>query len=259
MKIIDTHAHLYLEDFQEDIEAVIARAKAENVQRVYFPAIDSSTHDRMMQLAASNTDFFQPMMGVHPCSVKENIEQELAIAEAWLSKGSFAAVGEIGLDYYWDTSFAAQQLDAFNRQMQWALDRHLPVVIHTRNAIQDTIDAVRPFAAKGLTGIFHCFSGTAAEAKQVAGMNFMLGIGGVVTYKKAGLAEALIDVPLDSLVLETDAPYLTPVPFRGKRNESSYIIHTARKLAEVKSITVEELAAVTSANAEKIFRTVVEG
>ena len=170
-----------------------------------------------------------------------------------MNKRDFVAIGEIGLDFYWDTSFSAQQYEAFEIQMQWALDKQLPIVIHTRNAMKETIETVLPFAQKGLRGIFHCFSGNEAEAKQIIDMNFYLGIGGVVTYKNAGLAEVIAHIDTKYLVLETDAPYLTPVPFRGKRNESSYLKFIVEKIATVKNISVEEVASITTANAEKIF------
>jgi TatD DNase family protein len=253
MTLIDTHCHLYLEEFKTDIDAVIARAQQYGVNKFYLPAIDSAVIDDMLALEAKYPEVCIPMMGLHPCSVKENYRAELAIAEEWLQKRNFVAIGEIGLDFYWDKTFADEQYKAFAIQMQWALDRSLPIVIHTRNAMQETIDAVKPFADKGLRGIFHCFSGEKGAAEQIIAMGFYLGIGGVVTYKNAGLAEALADVPVEYLVLETDAPYLTPVPFRGKRNESGYLRHIITRLAEVKNLAVEELAVITTANAQKIF------
>jgi len=207
----------------------------------------------MLQLEEQYPSEFYPMMGLHPCSVKENFLGELEIIEKYLAARSFVAVGEIGLDFYWDATFKEQQLQAFNKQMELALHYTLPIVIHTRNAMKETIEVVRPFAAKGLMGIFHCFGDTAETAKEIIQLGFYLGIGGVLTYKKANLGETLKDIPLGRIVLETDAPYLPPVPYRGKRNESSYLALIAQKLAEVKNVSVEEIAAVTSANAEKIF------
>ncbi|HEX7692641.1 MAG TPA: TatD family hydrolase [Sediminibacterium sp.] len=253
MTLIDTHCHLYLDKFHSDIHDVIARAKAGGVSRFYLPAIDSSETDNLLQLEAQFPGECIAMMGLHPCYVKENWQEELAVVESWLSKRTFPAVGEIGLDFYWDTTYTSQQYEAFRTQMQWALDRNLPVVIHTRNAMQETIDAVKPFARKGLGGIFHCFSGNAADARAICEMGFYLGIGGVVTYKNSGLAEALADISLANMVLETDAPYLAPVPFRGKRNESSYLSYIAGRLAGIKNTTPEEVAAITTANAQKIF------
>ena len=193
------------------------------------------------------------MMGLHPCSVKENVKEELAIIEAQLQKRKFIAIGEIGLDYYWDKTFMTQQMEAFQIQMQWALDYKLPIAIHTRNAMGETIEAVKPFAKKGLRGIFHCFSGSKESAEQIISMGFHLGLGGVLTYKNAGVAEAIKDIPMQWLVLETDAPYLSPVPYRGKTNEPSYMIQVAMKLAEIKNLPLHEVASITTNNAEKLF------
>ncbi len=253
MILIDTHCHLYGEEFKDDIGAVIERAQQQGVTRFYLPAIDSEAIPGMLELEIEYPGICIPMMGLHPCYVKENYRQELAIAEEWLAKRSFVAIGEIGLDFYWDKTFVKEQYEAFTIQMQWALDKQLPIVIHTRNAMEETIEAVKPFADKGLSGIFHCFSGDADAAKRVTDMGFYLGIGGVVTYKNSGLAEALDKIGPEYLVLETDAPYLTPVPFRGKRNESSYLTYIIEKLAAIKNLPVQELAAITTANAQKIF------
>ena len=252
MKWIDTHCHLYSEEFNGDIDELIERANAAGVEKFFLPAIDSSTHEAMLKLEQKSTACIA-MIGLHPCYVNAGYEKELMVVKEWLEKRRFAAIGEIGLDYYWSTEFAAQQAIAFDRQMQWALDYNLPIVIHTRNAMQPTIDAVKPFAVKSLRGIFHCFSGNANEAEQIVNMGFYLGIGGILTYKKSSLPEAIKNIPLDKIVLETDAPYLPPVPYRGKRNESSYIPIIAQKLAEVKNVSLEEVAAVTTLNAEKIF------
>jgi TatD DNase family protein len=185
--------------------------------------------------------------------VKENVKEELAIIEAQLQKRKFIAIGEIGLDYYWDKTFMTQQMEAFQIQMQWALDYKLPIAIHTRNAMGETIEAVKPFAKKGLRGIFHCFSGSKESAEQIISMGFHLGLGGVLTYKNAGVAEAIKDIPMQWLVLETDAPYLSPVPYRGKTNEPSYMIQVAMKLAEIKNLPLHEIGAITTNNAEKLF------
>ena len=254
MKLIDTHCHLYSEEFNSDIDSVISRAKSEGVTKFYLPAIDSSCLEAMLSLEEKYPNECMAMMGLHPCYVKENYKNELAIVEAQLAARPFAAVGEIGLDFYWDKTFTAQQQEAFELQMQWALDKQLPIVIHTRNAMQETLNMVKPFAEKGLKGIFHCFSGSYESAKQIIEMDFLLGIGGVITYKNAGLPEALKNIPVDYMVLETDAPYLTPVPFRGKRNESSYLKYIVEKLADVKEISIEELAAITTSNVEKLFK-----
>ena len=253
MILIDTHCHLYGEEFTADIDAVIERARKQGVNRFYLPSIDSEAIPSMMALEEKYPDVCIPMMGLHPCYVKENFREELVIVGDWLAKRPFVAIGEIGLDFYWDKTFVAQQYEAFHLQMQWALAMTLPIVIHTRNAMPETIETVKPYADKGLRGIFHCFSGNAEEAKQVTDMGFLLGIGGVITYKNSGLAEALAAISTEWLVLETDAPYLTPAPFRGKRNESSYLQYIIEKLAEVKNLPVADLAAITTANAQKIF------
>jgi TatD DNase family protein len=253
MTIIDTHCHLYLEEFRDDIEQVIARAREYGVSRFYLPSINSEETANMLFLEAQYPEVCVPMMGLHPCYVKENYKDELAAVEDWLSKRSFVAIGEIGLDFYWDKTFVKEQYESFNHQMQLALDRNLPIVIHTRNAMKETLETVKPFANKGLRGIFHCFSGNAEDAQEVVDMGFYLGIGGVITYKNGGLPEALANISLESMVLETDSPYLSPVPYRGKRNESSYLQYIIQRLAEVKNTTEEEVAALTTANAQKIF------
>jgi TatD DNase family protein len=253
MTIIDTHAHLYSEEFQEDIDQVIARAQKAGVSKIFLPAIDSSETEVMLGLEKKFPEICIAMMGLHPCYVKENVADELAHVKSWLDQRDFVAVGEIGLDFYWDKTFTTEQYDAFDTQMQWALDLNKPIVIHTRNAMQETINRVKPFAQKGLKGIFHCFSGSAESAKQIIDLGFLLGIGGVITYKNSGLPDALDKVELEHLVLETDAPYLTPVPFRGKRNESSYLTYIITKLAETKRVSEAEVARITTANAEKLF------
>ena len=252
MKIIDTHCHLYLDEFKNDIDAVIERAKQKGVEKFYLPAIDSEVTMAMMELEKKFPEC-EAMMGLHPCSVKANFNDELNLVKQWLSEQDFAAVGEIGLDFYWDTTFAEQQYEAFKIQMQWALERNMPIVIHTRSAMNEAIETVKPFAEKGLRGIFHCFSGNYEQAQKIIDMNFLLGIGGVVTYKNSGLQPVIEKINLEHIVLETDAPYLTPVPFRGKRNESSYLEFVIEKIAEIKNISAEEGAGVTTNNAEKLF------
>lgn len=251
--LIDTHCHLYLDDFKSDISAVVDRARIEGVEKFYLPGIDSREIDNMLMLEKKFPGKCIAMMGLHPCSVKEDYMMELEIVKDWLTKRSFAAVGEIGLDFYWDKTFAQQQYTAFRMQIELALQYELPIVIHTRKAMQETIDVVKEYVPKGLRGIFHCFGDNLNHALNIIDAGFYLGIGGVVTYKKSGLAEVLRGIDLKYLVLETDAPYLTPVPFRGKRNESSYIKFVAAKLAEIKNVSIEEVEAVTSGNAQKIF------
>ena len=253
MKLIDTHTHLYLQDFVNDIDEVILRASNEGVEKFYLPSIDSTNTEALISLENKYPGKCYAMMGLHPCSVKENYKDELAQVYDQLQKRKFAAIGEIGLDFYWDKTFTDQQYESFNQQIEWALQFNVPIVIHTRNAMQETIDVVKQFTAKGLHGIFHCFSGTYQNALDIIDAGFLLGIGGVVTYKNAGVAEAIKEIDLAHMVLETDAPYLTPVPFRGKRNESSYIKYVVKKLAEIKNISEEEVAAITTLNAQKIF------
>ncbi len=253
MTLIDTHAHLYDAAFEADIEQVLANAQQNGIERIYLPAIDSEAHASMLQLEATHPHVCVATMGVHPCYIKDNYVSELHIAEKHLQNRPFAAIGEIGLDFYWDKTFAKQQYIAFDTQMEWALQLNLPIIIHTRNAMQETINRVKPFAQKGLRGIFHCFSGSAESAKQIIDMGFYLGIGGVLTYKNSGLPAALSNISLQHLVLETDAPYLPPVPFRGQRNQSSYLLNIAEKLAVVKETTLNNVAEITTANAKKIF------
>lgn len=253
MTLIDTHCHLYLPEFDADREAMLQRATSKGISAFYLPGIDSSVIDSMLAMEAAWPEQCFPMMGLHPCSVKENFKEELSIIEDWLGKRSFVAIGEIGLDFYWDKTFIQQQYEAFKQQMELALLYNLPIVIHSRNAMKECIDTVKPYAAKGLKGIFHCFGDSLDLANEIINMGFYIGIGGVITYKKSGVAEVVKDIPLDLIVLETDAPYLAPVPFRGKRNESSYISYVAEKIAEVKEMSVDEVAAVTTANARNIF------
>ena len=253
MILIDTHCHLYDEQMIADIDLVIERAVAAGVQKFYLPAIDSTTTVAMLSLEEKFPGKCMAMMGLHPCHVKENFKTELEMVAEWLTKRNFAAIGEIGLDYYWDTSFVKEQQEAFRTQIEWSIQYDLPLVIHTRNSMQETINIVKEYSVKGVRGIFHCFGGSYETAKEIIKAGFYLGIGGVLTYKKAGLAEVLQHIDLKHLVLETDSPYLTPVPFRGKRNESSYLSYITAKLAEVKNISQEEVAAITTANAQKIF------
>lgn len=252
MKLTDTHIHLYSEEFKDDLETVMQRAHAAGVNRFYMPAIDSSTHEAMLSVEKRYPECVA-MMGLHPCSVKENFEKELHIIKEYLDKREFVAIGEIGLDFYWDKTFIPQQYTAFKTQMEWALERNIPIVIHARNSLDECIETVKPFAVKGLNGIFHCFGGTEVQAKAIIDLGFYLGIGGVFTFKKANMPAVLREIALEHMVLETDAPYLAPVPFRGKRNESSYVKIIAEALANSRNISVEEVAKVTSENAEKIF------
>jgi len=253
MKLTDTHCHLYLNEFAGDIDSVIERAVDEGVDKFYLPGIDSTHINDMLMLEQRFPVKCRAMMGLHPCSVKENYKEELQTMEEWLAKRNFVAVGEIGLDYHWDKTFLEEQAVAFRTQIEWSIRYGVPISIHTRDAMEESISIVEEYVSKGVRGVFHCFGGSYENAKAVIAAGFYLGIGGVLTYKKSGLAEVLAKIDLQHFVLETDAPYLTPVPFRGKRNESSYLKYVVAKLAEVKKCSVEEVAAVTTANAEKIF------
>jgi TatD DNase family protein len=251
--MIDTHCHLYSEDLAPDIESVMERAALAGVTKFYLPAIDKSTAESMFNLESKYADRCFAMIGLHPCSVSAAYEGELDFIKMLLKTRQFAGIGETGLDFYWDTSFKKEQYIALNQQIGWALEYNLPLILHTRNAMQETIDVIKQYNGTGLNGIFHCFGGTIAEAQQIIDCCFLLGIGGVVTYKKSGLAEVLKDIDLVHIVLETDAPYLSPVPYRGKRNESSYIIEVAKKISEIKNVTVEEVKKLTTVNAERLF------
>lgn len=252
--LIDTHAHIYVEEFDNDREDIIQRSDNEGVEKILLPAIDGQYHQRLLSVCQQYPGKCFPMMGLHPCSVKENYLVELKVVEDYLFKGGFVAVGEIGLDFYWDTSFTAQQFEAFSTQIRLAMDINLPIVIHSRNSIDACIDVVTENQKGQLNGVFHCFSGTAEQARKITGLGFYLGIGGVLTFKKSGLDQVIKEVPLEYIVLETDAPYLAPVPFRGKRNESSYLRYIVKKLAEIKSLSEQEIEAITTNNAIKLFR-----
>lgn len=251
---IDTHTHLYDEQLMTEIDAVIDRALTNGVDKMYMPNCDSTTIDSMMKVAGLFPNSCYPMMGLHPCYVKENYKAELDIVAQWLEQKKFIAVGEIGLDYHWDLTYKEQQIEAFEQQVDWALQYDLPIVIHSRESTQDCIDIVAKKQNGNLRGIFHCFGGTIEEAKQIIDLNMYMGIGGVVTFKNSKLSKVIDEVGMGNLVLETDAPYLAPTPYRGKRNESSYIPLIAEKLAEVTGIPVEEVAKVTTENAGKIFK-----
>lgn len=253
IQLIDTHCHLYVDAFKDDREKMLERAGEAGVSHYYLPAIDRSEHESMLALEAAHPHTCHAMMGLHPCSVKEDVELELGLVKTWLDRRSFAAVGEIGLDYYWDKTYMEAQQEAFRRQIGWALEKQLPIVIHSRSATDDCIRLVGEQQNGHLKGIFHCFSDGLKEAQQMIALGFYLGIGGVLTYKNSGLAEVVKQLPLEHLVLETDAPYLSPVPFRGKRNESSYLRYVAEQLAAIKNTSLKTVADITTANAQKIF------
>jgi len=254
MHWIDTHAHIYSADFDKDREEVMERSREAGVNEIYMPNIDHTSMDGMLEVESDHPETCFAMMGLHPCSVKKDFESELYIVEQWLSKRKFAAIGEIGTDLYWDKSFWEQQKEAFTIQVSWAKKYKLPIVIHSRQSIDETIGLIEPLLGDGLTGIFHCFSGNLEQAKKIISMGFYLGLGGVATFKNGGLDKVLPEITLDNLVMETDSPYLAPVPYRGKRNEPSYIPLIAGKIAEIKKISLEEVQEATSRNSGKIFR-----
>jgi TatD DNase family protein len=254
MTLIDSHAHIYLKEFEEDRPKVIERAKEEGVRKILMPAIDSSTHEFMLNAEVETPNICLSMMGLHPCSVKENFNDELKIAREYLEKRPFKAIGETGLDFYWDKTFTEQQYAAFREQIEWALEYDIPVVIHSRNSIDECISVVKEHQKGKSKGVFHCFSGSLDQAKQIIDLGFYLGIGGVVTFKNSGLDIVMKEVELNNIVLETDAPYLAPVPFRGKRNECSYIKYVAQKLVEIKNTDLQQVAEITTSNAEELFK-----
>jgi TatD DNase family protein len=250
---IDTHAHIYAEEFDTDRREMLERCAEAGVKKIYMPNVDHTTIDAMLELETNFPDTCLPMMGLHPCSVKADFEKELQTVEEWLAKRNFVAVGEIGTDLYWDKTFWEQQKEAFTIQVQWAIKYKLPVIIHCRETLEETIGMVEKLQNGNLTGIFHCFSGSIEQAKKIANLGFYVGIGGVATFKKGGLDTVLPEVPLDRIVLETDSPYLAPTPHRGKRNEPAYIPIIAQRVADFKKISLTLLQEHTTTNALKLF------
>jgi len=254
MVLIDTHTHLFAEEFDSDRTESVRRAMEAGVKKFFLPNIDKKSIPGMLELEKQFSGSCFAMMGLHPCSVNETYEEELKIVEEWFRQRKFIAVGEIGMDYHWDKTFTVQQQDAFERQIELAKKYDVPVVIHQRECFEDLFEIVQRQNDKNLKGVFHCFTGSIEQANRIISLGgFKMGIGGAVTYKNSGLPDVLRQVELKHLVLETDSPYLTPVPHRGKRNESAFIILVARKLAEIKGITPEEVAEITTGNAEEIF------
>lgn len=252
MQLIDTHSHLYGRQFHGDMDAAVERARAV-LSHVFLPNIDLRSIAEMEALVARDPVLFRPMMGLHPCSVKEDWRDVLGQMEPLWSLGKYVGVGECGLDYYWDKTHVEEQKEALRVQIGWAKDMGLPLILHCRDSMDDVIALVREGQDGRLRGIFHCFTGDSAQARQVLDLGFVMGIGGVLTYKTSELPQVLRGFPLEAMVLETDAPYLPPVPHRGKRNESSYVPLVARKLAEVMEVPVAEVAAKTSATALRMF------
>jgi len=253
MILIDTHTHLYLNAFDDDREAMVERAIASGVKYMFLPNIDSSSVIGMHNLCDRFPENCFPMMGLHPTSVKENFEDELKKVEEHLEKNTYWGIGETGIDLYWDKIYYREQVVAFNRQIDLALEYNLPLVIHARESFTEIFRVLENRNIHGIEGVFHCFTGTLEDAERAIKLGFMLGIGGVLTYKKSGLDEVVAALGPDHLILETDAPFLPPVPHRGKRNESAYVIHIADKLSEVLSIPATELAEITTNNAARLF------
>ena len=253
--MIDTHTHLYAEEFDVDRKEVIQKALDKGINEFYLPAIDSESHGKMLQLESEYPNQIFSMMGLHPCYVKpESWEKELEIVKNYLDERHFPAIGEIGIDLYWDKSTLDIQVKAFEQQIDWAIEKDLPIVIHTRESFDETFEVLDRKKHPKLRGIFHCFSGNIEQAKHALDLDFILGIGGVVTFKNGKIDQFLNEIPLNKIVLETDSPYLAPVPFRGKRNESSYLDLVAGKLVDIYGVDFSEIDRITSENAEKIFK-----
>jgi TatD DNase family protein len=260
MNFIDTHTHIYAEEFDPDRDAVIQNAVDKGVDRLLLPAIDRSYYERMMSVADHHNEVCFPMIGLHPTSVKANFREELDFVKETLEKSreKFHGIGEIGIDLYWNKTFVNEQTSAFSFQLDLAIEYHLPVAIHTRNSFEIAMELIRQKNSPELKGVFHCFSGSVEQAQQATGLGFMLGIGGIITYKNSGLQKVVEATGLDHLVLETDAPYLPPVPYRGERNESAYIPIIAEKVAEIKNVSVAEVAEITTQNAVTLFRLMLD-
>ncbi len=255
MDFIDTHAHAYARQFGHDLEEMIHRFQVAGVIKVFLPNIDLDSIGPMHSLCTTHPQLFIPMMGLHPCHVEENYAEVLGVMEEFLENGAYCAIGEIGLDAFWDKTTLPRQEVAFRHQIQWANTLDLPIVIHSRDTLDECIQVVTEEAQAGLRGIFHCFTGTADQALRITELGFKLGIGGVYTFKNSNLKESLADCPLTDLVLETDAPYLAPVPYRGKRNESSFIQLVAAQLAMDRGVELEEVARVSTEAAGQVFGT----
>lgn len=253
MIITDTHTHLYSEQFNDDRNEVIQRALDAGVTRFFIPAIDSTSLESMLQLEKDFPENTFLMMGLHPTYVNETVEEELTFVKKWLDKHPFYAVGEIGIDLYWDKTFLKQQQYAFKQQIKWAKEKKLPIAIHCREAFNEIFEILEEEKGPDLFGIFHCFTGNLEQAKKAISYNMKLGIGGVVTFKNGKIDQFLNEIPLEHIVVETDAPYLAPTPFRGKRNETSYITKVVEKLSDIYQITPEKIAEITTQNSINVF------
>ena len=253
MRIIETHAHLYLQEFSEDLERVVENAIKNGVEKFYLPNIDERSLDKMLKLCEKFPEYMRPMLGLHPCSVQINYEEQLEAIFAQIKNASFSAIGEIGIDLYWDQSLKNEQIQAFKQQVEWAMEYNLPIVIHSREATDLILECLEEWDFNGLKGIFHCFTGTVQQGKRIMALGFYLGIGGVVTFKNGGLDQVLPELGSSRIVLETDAPYLSPVPNRGKRNEPSNLKYIIEKLAIIFNCSEEDIAKIAFENSEKVF------
>lgn len=253
MILVDTHTHLYLPEFNTDLPQTIARAKNQGVEYFLIPNIDLESVEPMLKVCSQFPESCYPMIGMHPTSIKGDYHSELNSVLNFYEEGKFIAIGEIGIDLYWDKTFLKEQVEAFRIQLDFALAHNLPVVIHCRDSFQPIMDVLKDYRNKPLRGVFHAFSGPKEQAELIIKQGFKLGIGGVLTYKNSKLKDTLAPIPLEHIVLETDSPYLTPVPKRGERNESGYVLYVCQKLAEIKDISIEEVAGITTASAMELF------
>jgi TatD DNase family protein len=254
MEFIDTHAHLYSEEYKDDYDRIIKRAYGEGVTKIIMPAIDNKSHKQLIDMATQYPDMLYPLMGLHPTSVNKDYKKELSIVEDYIFNNSyFKGVGEVGIDMYWDKTYKKEQIDAFSIQIKWAIELKLPIIIHTRDSFDEAYNVLKRLVKDEVTGIFHCFGGDVVQANKITDMGFYLGIGGVVTFKNTNLREILTHIDLGRIVLETDSPYLTPVPYRGKRNESSYVKLIAQTLSNIYGCSIEDIAHITTKNALNIF------
>lgn len=251
--MIDTHAHIYAEQFNEDIEHVLERAHEHGIEKIVMPNIDHASIEGMMELEEKHSGFCYSTMGLHPCSVNKDFEKELYLVEEWLNKRSFVAIGEMGTDLYWDKTYVDQQVEAFKIQCEWAKQFELPIIIHCRESLDMTINLVEGLKSDKLSGVFHCFNGSVEQAKRIKELGFHIGLGGVSTFKNAGMDKVIPDLDLGHVVLETDAPYLAPVPYRGKRNEPAYVKEIGQKVADYREMSLDQLDEVTTNNALKLF------
>ena len=251
--LIDTHSHIYSEDFHDDIDEVLQNAYNNDVKKIILPNIDSGSIKRLIDLSNAYPHVCYPLMGLHPTSVSEDYREELSVVEYWLDKHKFYGIGEIGIDLYWDRTWFEQQKEAFIYQIKLAKTRNLPIVIQVRESFNEVFEIVKAEQDGSLKGIFHCFSGNETEAQKITDLGFLLGIGGVVTYKNSNLKQVLKNVKINNLVIESDAPYLSPEPKRGRRNESSFLVYTAQKISEIYELPIKEIAEITTSNARTLF------